>query len=113
MSEEYFDKVAEKIGFDTFNAEIVDGKFVISPSDAGLMLLAHLEIAEKQLGEREADIFKLQDELELLRLDNSQIRDLLDRCYSVLIEEGHAGLAEEILDVAYKTVGITEMGGTE
>jgi hypothetical protein len=88
MSNEYFDKVADKIGFDNLNVEIVDGKFIITPSDAGLLIFAHLDIAEKQLLESEKEVLALQNELEGVRDDNYQVRDLLDRCYGVLVEVG-------------------------
>lgn len=111
-SDKYFEKVAEKIGFDGLNVEIVDGKFIIEPSDAGLLLFAHLDIAEKQLVEREKDIMVLQNELEEVRDDNSQVRDLLDRCYGVLVEVGQHGLAEEVLAAAYFVKGVEKMEDT-
>ena len=109
MSNEYFDKVADKIGFDNLNVEIVDSKFIITPSDAGLLIFAHLDIAEKQILEREKDILALHNELDEMRDDNSQIRDLLDRCYGVLVEVGQHGLAEEVLAAAYTAKGIQEI----
>jgi hypothetical protein len=108
MSNEYFDKVAEKIGFESLNVEIVDGKFIITPSDAGLLIFAHLDIAEKQLVEREKDIMVLQNDIEEVREDNALVRDLLDRCYGVLTEVGQHGLAEEVLAAAYQVKGVEE-----
>lgn len=108
MSNEYFDKVADKIGFDNLNVEIVDSKFIITPSDAGLLIFAHLDIAEKQLVEAEKEVLALHNELDEMRDDNSQIRDLLDRCYGVLVEVGQHGLAEEVLAAAYPAKGIQE-----
>jgi hypothetical protein len=112
MSNEYFDKVADKIGFDNLNVEIVDGKFIITPSDAGLLIFAHLDIAEKQLLESEKEVLALQNALEEVRDDNYQVRDLLDRCYGVLVEVGQHGLAEEVLSVAYFVKGIQKMEDT-
>jgi len=109
MSE--FEQIAETIGYDEFSATIDDGKFVITPADAGVALFGYVTIAEQQLAEYEEAVTDLRDEFNELRADNSALRGLLERCYQVLIEAGHTGLADEVIEAAYPVVGIKEVAG--
>lgn len=100
-SNEYFEKVAETIEYDSFKAEIVDGNFIITPADAGIALLGYINISEQQLNEGREELDKAYSEMESLRDDNAKLRDFLDRVYGVLMESGHVALADELMDTVY------------
>jgi len=112
-SEEMFDDIAKTIGVDSLSAEIVDGKFVISPSEAGVMLFSFLSIADEEAKQRHADRVRLEQELELLRDDNANLRDLLERCYAVMLDNDQNDLAEEVIRAAYPVYGVREDGTYE
>ena len=100
MSED-FKNISEAIGFGDFTAEIEDGKFIIAPADAGVMLFGYITISEKQLEERENRIELMQEEITWFREDNSYLRDILERAYQVLVLSGHQELADECIEAAY------------
>ena len=104
-----FEEIAEKIGYDSFSALIEDGKFIITPADAGIALFGYIQIAEAQLNEYQEAAEGLRTEFDELREDNSLLRDLLERCYGVLMDSGHFVLAEEVIEAAYPVRGVTEL----
>jgi hypothetical protein len=112
-SEEMFENIAETIGVDELSAEIVDGKFVISPAEAGVMLFSFLQIADEEAKQRHADRAHLETELEMMRDDNSNLRDLLERCYAVLLDNDYNELADEVIKAAYPVYGVREDGSYE
>ena len=112
MSQE-FDNIAETIGVEDLSAEIIDGKFVITPAEAGIMLFSFLSIADGEAKQRHADRSRLEQELELIREDNALLRDILERVYSVLIEVGHVDLATECINSAYPITAIDADGNVE
>jgi hypothetical protein len=108
-----YETVAETIGYDSLGAEIVDGKMVITPADAGVHLIAYVTMSEARLDDADAEQERLNDTIEELRTDNSVLRDLLERCYAVLLEAGQVELADEVITAAYPVKGITEIGTGE
>lgn len=112
MSHE-FDNIADAIGVEDLNAEIVDGKFVITPAEAGVMLFSFLSIADEEAKQRHNDRVKLEQELELARDDNAVLRDILERVYTVLTEDGHIELADECIEAAYPITAIDHDGNIE
>jgi hypothetical protein len=101
MSEEMFNQYSEKLGIDGLSAEIVDGKFIITPAEAGISLIGYVDIAEEQLLSKDKEIATLTNTNNWLSGDNANLRDILEKCYSVLIECGHVELAEECINNAY------------
>lgn len=108
-----FQELAETIGYDSFSAEIVDGKFVISPADAGISLFGYVTIAEEQLSNYQTAVDELKQEVVDVRNDNAMLRDLLERCYVVLLDAGQLELADEVIEAAYPVVGIREWEDAE
>lgn len=108
MSNE-FTEIAETIGYDNFTASIEDGKFIITPADAGIALFGYIQIAEDQMTQYQEAVEGLREEFEDLRNDNALLRDLLERCYGVLIDAGHVTLADEVIEAAYPIKGIEAM----
>lgn len=108
-----FQEMAETIGYDSFSADIIDGKFVISPADAGIALFGYVQIAEEQMTQYQEAMDVLREEFEELRNDNALLRDLLERTYGVLIEAGHSELADEVIEAAYPVRGVEEAEDAE
>jgi hypothetical protein len=106
MSE--FEQIAETIGYDEFSATIEDGKFIITPADAGIALFGYIQIAEEQMNQYQEAAEGLRTEFAELREDNSLLRDLLERCYGVLMDAGHVALADEVIEAAYPVRGVVE-----
>jgi hypothetical protein len=104
------EEIAETIGTENFDAKIVDGSMIITPSDAGIQIFAAVAMAEEQIEKAEAMAEASQEIIENLRQDNADLRDLLERTYSVLIESGQTELADEVINAAYPIVGIYDDG---
>lgn len=110
MSEDMFKQYSDKLGIEGLSAEVIDGKFIITPAEAGISLLGYIEIAEEQLSAKDKEIAVLTGTTDWLAGDNSNLRDILERCYSVLIECGHTELAEECINNAYPVSFISDDG---
>lgn len=104
------EEIAETIGTDAFDAKIEDGKMVITPADAGIQIFAAIAMAEEQIEKAEVEVLAAREIIDNLRQDNSHLRDLLERTYSVLIESGQTELADEVIEAAYPLVGVQEDG---
>jgi hypothetical protein len=103
-----FEEMSEVVGINGFTAEIQDGKFVISPADAGVALFAFVQTNNERLDAADAVIEELNNLVEELREDNAGLRDLLERVYGVLLDAGYPDLADEVITAAYPVKGIEE-----
>jgi hypothetical protein len=101
-----FEEMAEHIEYDEFSAEIVDGKMVITPADAGVALMGYIQISEDKIATHDKEIEILNSQLDDMRDDNANLRDLLERVYGVLLDNGHETLAEEVITAAYPVRGL-------
>lgn len=108
MSNE-FENYKDKIGLD-FSAEIVDYKFTITPAEAGIALLSYVQIVDDIIDAKDKETGKLLGQVDWLSGDNNNLRDLLERVYSVLTECGHQELADECIELAYPIAYISEDG---
>lgn len=101
--------IAETVGFDNFAVKIEDGSMVITPSDAGIAIFAHVGMTENSLAEAAELEEKMEARIEELRDDNAFLRDLLEETVET-IENTYPELAARLLLVAYPIVGIEEDG---
>jgi len=104
-----FETISETVGYDGFSAEIVDGTMHITPADAGIHLFAYIQNTEEIINEHISAVDNLRQELDETHADNSVLRDLLERCYAVLLDAGQVELADEVITAAYPVKGITEI----
>lgn len=108
----FFENVAELIDQPELKAEIVDGKFIIEPADAGIALLGYIQINDMQLDEYHKEQEKLLVELDFIRDDNAKLRDFLDRIYGVLMDYENFELADELMSLMYPVKGIQKLDDT-
>lgn len=93
-----------------FEAEIVEGKMIINPSDAGIQLFAYVAMAEDQIEKAELETVTAQEIIENLRQENAELRDLLESTTDKLFEYNEDTLAEDIIRKLYPVTGTFEDG---
>ena len=96
-----------------FDALIEDGKMIITPSEAGIQLLAYIAKAEDQIEKVERDLDTSNDIINNLQQNNAELRDLLENVYAELMLLGSVGLAEGVLRKLYPITGTWEDGTTK
>lgn len=106
-----FEEMAEIIGYDQLSAEIVDGKMIIEPADAGVMMMAYLQLAEEKELTHEREVEYHNTRYDKLRDENAHLRDFLERVYVLLTEKGLHDLAQEVILTAYPISGVDEETG--
>lgn len=103
------EEVSAEIGIDA-SFLIEDGRFIIAPSDAGIMILGALSMAQAREDEAWDEVDKLSTRLEEERERVGDLMDLLESTVDTLRECGATELADRIIDAAYPVSGIRDDG---
>lgn len=110
--EDVFKQYTEAIGEDTLEAVIEDGKFIITPSDAGIALLSFVQLGNEMLDEKDKQILKLTNELEGEKTYTANIITNVENIIEKLNEQGLTDLASEVLDTLYAITVVDFEGNT-
>jgi cell shape-determining protein MreC len=90
--------------------EIKDGAFIMRPSDAGVMLLAWLQSAQKESDQAWDSVDEMTDKLENLRDENAVLREALESASDKLEFAGLENDAKDLRKLLWKVVGIDDEG---
>ena len=104
--EVFLDKVQVAMGAD-FDVNIVEGSMVIKPAEAGIALFSHIDISEQNAATTQKYVETLEDLLEHVREDNSDLRNLLE-IYLEQVED--KDLQEQIIKLLYPLSAINDEG---
>jgi hypothetical protein len=89
---------------------IEDGKFIIEPSDAGIALLASMQSQNAQSEAAWLAVDELVAEIEKMRNENSEFREVLHTLALLLDNIGYDLEASRINRMLWKVVGIDDEG---
>jgi len=89
---------------------IEDGKFIIEPSDAGIALLASLQAQQNNADEAWEAVDEMTAEIEKMRDENSEFREVLHALATLLENIGYDLEASRINRMLWKVVGIDDEG---
>lgn len=101
---------AAKLAGQDLDIEIVDGAFIIRPSDAGVMLLAWLQSSQKESDQAWESVDEMTEKLETLRDENAMLRDMLVEVSDLLDNVGLEKEATRINRTLWRVVGIDDEG---
>ena len=113
MSEDTFKEVNDKLGVADFNAEIVDNKFIITPANNGVILLASLSNQQSTIEVLEKEVVNCHNEMQLLIEENEDFRELLLNCIDILTDskvDNSDALIQDINDKLWRVVGVLADG---
>ena len=107
MEKDEFMLKAKTIMGEDFKVNIVDGKMVIQPSEAGIALFSHIDISEQSHETAKLYTNTLEDLLEKVRSDNANLRNLME----LLVEKiDDTELVDEILKTIYPISAVDDEG---
>jgi hypothetical protein len=107
---EKISQTIEEVAGQPVGYTIENNVMLISPAEAGIVLLGAVASFHQQNEEGWQEADRLASLIEQLRDDNAFLRSLLEDVRATLIELGQDKLAERIMDAAYPVSGVYDDG---
>lgn len=108
MIDEPFKQIKDKLELSEFNANIEDGKFIIEPANAGIVLLAALQTQQETIDSLEEHLELTSKDYETIVDENEDFRELLHECLNALPAGSELALTVE--ERLWRVSGITSDG---